>query len=49
MADNHNQELLAVIEKAVDYAIARVGIDGLKRTSMFMSNNKRCAELKRAA
>ena len=44
-----DHEVRAAIAYAVHYAIAVVGISGLKKTSMFSSNERVAQDLKQAA
>ncbi|MDG9793312.1 hypothetical protein [Brucella anthropi] len=39
-----DKNLYVAIESAVARAIEKVGVDGLKRTSMFMSNDRKVEE-----
>jgi hypothetical protein len=38
-----DKEVLALFEKAVRHAIKTVGIDGLRKTSLFLSSHRRKA------
>ena len=44
-----DKEMKAAIAYAVHYAISIVGIEGLKKTSMFASNDKLARDMKQAA
>lgn len=42
-------ELKEALHKAITSAIRQVGVEQFKKTSLFLSNQRRAAELKRAA